>query len=615
IDNFKIKNDSLNKKYNLWGFRGLAGAMFFNQLYNGENNKDRLEKEIKRYLLEPDDIEGARLKIDNFSKYVKEVGEKIDSHNKSPKPRSSIYFLSYFWHIQSPEKYPIFFPKSRKVLKKLGLFDELGRDDYGNLYLEFLNIIQEIFNLIKKKIGTTLPYDTINNILEWYFDEIKRKDVWICPKESCEYVEIEITRNDKNIIDSGSYRKIIVHFLQHLKNDNRYFSSPDIYEIFLDNSSEDILSEEEIQTYPSRHKIWKNQIRSVLGIMTKEGYLETDELEEIDKIYNKEITEKKKLRTRKRTEKFFEEFELFDDWELYSILPVPIKIEPDYSNFINSKIDIENIKIALLKKKQIILMGPPGTSKSYLAEQIALDLIDDSSNYEIIQFHPSYSYEEFVEGIEIESTRDNPFKFTSKKKIFRKVCEFSKDLEEGSYYVLIIDEINRGNVEKIFGELIFGLEKRDKAIKTLYINNKLEIPNNLLIIGTMNTVDLSIANIDAALRRRFHIITIMPDKKVLENWLSSNYKDNFKDFQVALIQLMEDLNEKITSDTAYLGPYRQLGHTYFFIEPEENIENLKKKVDLEWNYTVKPLLLEYFNFSEEKLGEYEILYNNFKNKF
>ena len=93
-------------------------------------------------------------------------------------------------------------------------------------------------------------------------------------------------------------------------------------------------------------------------------------------------------------------------------------------------------------------------------------------------------------------------------KIFRLLCEKAQNYPE-EYFVLIIDEINRGNVEKIFGELIYGLEKRDEAIKTLYYEKELVIPPNLLIIGTMNTVDLSIANIDAALRRRFYIISMM----------------------------------------------------------------------------------------------------------
>ena len=128
----------------------------------------------------------------------------------------------------------------------------------------------------------------------------------------------------------------------------------------------------------------------------------------------------------------------------------------------------------------------------------------------------------------------------------------------------------------------------------------------------MNTVDLSIANIDAALRRRFHIIPIMPDKKVLGNWLKTKFNENFLNFQDALVALMDKLNKKITQDSIYLGPYRQLGQTYFFIEPEETIEKLKETIEIEWKFNIKPLLLEYFNFNEEELKEYEKIYINFK---
>ncbi|MEJ2249572.1 MAG: AAA family ATPase [Candidatus Lokiarchaeota archaeon] len=324
---------------------------------------------------------------------------------------------------------------------------------------------------------------------------------------------------------------------------------------------------------------------------------------------------------RRRTKKFFDENELYDDWQLYlaeesfESISKPKSLEPDFSNFENSNIDIQKIKNSLLMKKQIILMGPPGTSKSYLAEQIALVLVSDSTKYEIVQFHPSYSYEDFVEGLVTESSKEAPIKFIPKKKVFRIVCEKAKKLKKDEYFVLIIDEINRGNVEKIFGELIWALENRNKPIKTVYMDEDLEIPENLLIIGTMNTVDLSIANIDAALRRRFHIITIMPDEIILKNWLKVRYGDNFPEFQTGLIDLMINLNKKISQDSIYLGPYRRLGHTYFFIESENSIEGLKVKMKIEWEYSIKPLLLEYFNFNYENLKEYEEIYQSFIKKF
>lgn len=440
------------------------------------------------------------------------------------------------------------------------------------------------------------------------------KSQWICPLTKCNNFALEIQRNEDNTISGSFFKDLIIHFMQHLKKNNTYFGPSDIYDYFLEGSPKDALRDEDKNPYTTNlsDPNWKVKIRSVLaGLKKADNYIETDD-EGIDETYIR------KFRTRRRTKKFFDEFTLYDDLKLYKVEQESDdelfleKPKPDYSNFQDSNIDIKMIKNALLRKKQIILMGPPGTSKSYLAEQIALDLVSDYSRYEIVQFHPSYSYEDFVEGIVTESTEEVLLKFVPKKKIFRILCEEAKKLEKNEYFILIIDEINRGNVEKIFGELIWALEKRNKPITTLYFDEDLEIPENLLIIGTMNTVDLSIANIDAALRRRFHIIPIMPDKKVLENWLKAKFNENFLNFQNALVSLMDKLNEKITQDSIYLGPYRQLGQTYFFIEPEETIEKLKENIEIEWKFNIKPLLLEYFNFNDEELKEYEEIYINFK---
>ncbi|MBD3351206.1 MAG: DUF4357 domain-containing protein, partial [Candidatus Lokiarchaeota archaeon] len=191
---------------------------------------------------------------------------------------------------------------------------------------------------------------------------------------------------------------------------------------------------------------------------------------------------------------------------------------------------INNIRSALEIKKQIILMGPPGTSKTYIAKQIAIRTAGKQENIEIVQFHPSYSYEDFVECNIIEgSGGQDLLHFTPKPKIFRRICDRAEKLrKDKERFVLIIDEINRGNVEQIFGELIYALENRGKPVKTTYMEEPLIIPDNLYIIATMNTVDLSIANIDAAIRRRFYILELEPDIDLLKNWLKNSLPDGEK---------------------------------------------------------------------------------------
>jgi hypothetical protein len=141
---------------------------------------------------------------------------------------------------------------------------------------------------------------------------------WKCPKDSCNYIKIKLMRNDDNIVNTSSYAKIIIHFLQHLKGENIYFGSIDIQKIFLEFSPENVLSNEDKGKYSNFGIIWKNRIRSALGDMTRKGYFKTSDKSEIPSLYNLDIKNKRDFRSRKRTMKFLEEYELFNDWELYS---------------------------------------------------------------------------------------------------------------------------------------------------------------------------------------------------------------------------------------------------------------------------------------------------------
>lgn len=239
------------------------------------------------------------------------------------------------------------------------------------------------------------------------------------------------------------------------------------------------------------------------------------------------------------------------------------------------------------KKKQIIFQGPPGTGKTFVAQKIALYLTQSEDRIETIQFHPSYSYEDFIEGY-----RPKDGKFVLEAGIFKVFCDRARK-DENEKYILIIDEINRGNLSKIFGELLYLLEHRDKKAKLTYSQDELSIPENVYIIGTMNTADRSLAIMDYALRRRFYFVDIKCETKRLEEWLNEN---GCKLKASELIGAIENMNNQIKGEMH--SEDFTIGHSYFMREGLD-----KKKLEEVMEFGVRPLLKEYFFDKEDKANE------------
>lgn len=256
------------------------------------------------------------------------------------------------------------------------------------------------------------------------------------------------------------------------------------------------------------------------------------------------------------------------------------------------------LKNLLRYKKNIILQGPPGVGKTFAAKRLAYSIMGtkDSERVMTIQFHQNYSYEDFMMGF-----RPKECGFELKKGPFYNFCKKAEQDLNNDYF-FIIDEINRGNLSKIFGELFMLMEndKRGTEIKLLYSDEMFSIPKNLYIIGMMNTADRSLAIIDYALRRRFAFFEFEPAfesdgfKKYLEE------KDSGKLYK--LIDTIKKLNIDIRNDES-LGKDFCIGHSFFCFDEEIDDYLLKSVVD----YEIIPLLNEYWFDETDKVEEWRYL--------
>ena len=252
---------------------------------------------------------------------------------------------------------------------------------------------------------------------------------------------------------------------------------------------------------------------------------------------------------------------------------------------------LQEVNALLEEKKQVIFQGPPGTGKIYAARAIARYLAMREERVTLVQFHPSYAYEDFIQGYR-PTLRGGAAGFELRDGPLMRAAGHARREPEAKHF-LIIDEINRGNLAKVFGELYFLLEYRDEAMPLQYSDEEFSVPSNLYVIGTMNTADRSIALVDLALRRRFAFVRFdtgeEPVKGLLRRWLRANEPD-----MAWVADIVDQANAILDDRNAAVGP------SYFMKEglTEERARRI-------WKHDVLPYIEERLYGEHDRLGEFD----------
>jgi hypothetical protein len=258
---------------------------------------------------------------------------------------------------------------------------------------------------------------------------------------------------------------------------------------------------------------------------------------------------------------------------------------------------LQEVLDLLREKGQLVLYGPPGTGKTYVARRLAEHLAPDPARREVVQFHPSYAYEDFVQGYRPIARPDGSLAYELKPGPLVRLAQ--RAARSAAEHVLLIDEINRGNLPRILGELMYLLEYRESDIALLYGDGStlFRLPANLLLLATMNTADRSIGLVDAALRRRFHFVPLFPDRPPLQGLLREWLLRHCPAME-HVADLFDRLNGRLRER---LGAHLQLGPSYFM--RRDLSETVLQRI---WRADVMPFLEDQLVGREAELEQFSL---------
>ena len=518
---------------------------------------------------------------------------------------SSRQFVHILSHLMFPDLFERLSAKSEKI-SAISWFDELNEKSLKEW--ELGNLDQALFSIRQRIESET------GKVIDFYQDDLRsqwKPKKWLFTWNNISWKKNEL-KNGKNAISNGEkFTKTIRAFSKsQKKGDHLYFKTDDPHHI--------IFACGKVVESAYRHSDEKTgNTHLLIDIEFNEiRDLPTDEVIAIDDLLDDDLHQNwypkpPGIRINQDAAKA-----LYDTW--YALPPLSNEAS------VSPKVSSESISTRpMIDPLNLILYGPPGTGKTFMLENHFRKNYCDKQErrYKFITFHQSYSYEDFVEGIR-PKTKNGVLDYKVRRGVLRKICDRARKMPN-KRFALLIDEINRGNISKIFGELITLIEG-DKRIRTDAYGNRLPdcpgvvvtlpysgkdfgVPSNVDIIGTMNTADRSIALLDSALRRRFEFEEVMPDSSSRE--LKLVKCDDGE--EIDLKRLLKVMNERISY---LLNRDKTIGHGYF--TSIESFEQLRKV----FSKKVLPLLQDTFYDDWEKirlvLGDqakakrYQLIQNN-----
>jgi 5-methylcytosine-specific restriction enzyme B len=612
--------DGFSRRTRYAGFQGQSGQMFFNILVR-LTDADALEEALRAALPSPSNESDARAKLVRFTAFVEEVRERAD------RPRGASvgyvpFFVSFFWEAQDRTQWPIYFPASRESLAREGLFVDEG--PLADRYLAF----RETILTLRERFGTDtwgveaflwhLKNDARSRKVEERTESVESPEpirvrrAWLMRGNSIggtnfvpHFLEkgfIAVGWDAPTPLREGMSRAEIAAALTDAYPEEslgtiRNWTGIDHRFVNLVEPGDLVLTPDGANLYVGRVSGAAEQVTYAGASIVRRA---VDWLNRDDPVPRSRIQpEFPSLYSKMRT--LLTITDLKEDAATVALLAGLVSPPPPRSSAAVAPVAdelarrlfvphswLQEIVDLLNEKRQLVFYGPPGTGKTFFAQALGEHIEASGGEYDLVQFHPSYSYEDFFEGFrprQAEGAGDLSFELTPGP--LRTIAEEAQ-ANPSRPYLLIVDEINRGNIAKIFGELYFLLEYRNRAIKLQYSpSSSFSLPDNLYFVGTMNTADRSIALVDSALRRRFYFVPFLPRdapiRDVLQLWLES------KQLSDEPARLLQALNAALES-TPGIGDEFAIGPSYFMVDGPSG----GPRLDHVWRFAIMPLLEERF---------------------